>query len=141
MSLQDDVNEEVGLIHAKLESASAAAGQVESVDVDLSAEIAAIADEQAVDFGPVGIALTAVADAIDALGGDSSAVRAAIAGLGSQSVNLAPVKEALEAAAEVMTSINENANLVATATTDHLAGTASAVDLLIDQSNFSGEAQ
>jgi hypothetical protein len=141
MSLQDDVNAQVALIHSNIASAAAAAGEIVPTPVDLSDQIAAIPDEQPVNFSPVIDALLAVADQVDGLGGDSSALRAAIGGVADQSINLSTVKTALTESGSLLGSVSENLDRAATSTRDHLQAAAISVSLLIDQSNYSGSDQ
>jgi hypothetical protein len=138
MSLQDDINELVELIHSRIASATAAAGQIVSTPVDLSDQIAAIPSAQPIDFGAVVTALTAAADQIDALGGDSSTLRAATGGVNNQSVDLSTVKTALTDSGSQMGSISNNLDRAAAATGDHLEAASTMTSLLIDQSNYSG---
>jgi hypothetical protein len=138
MSLQEDINQLVALIHSRLASAGVAAGQIVSTPVDLSPQIAAIPDQQPIDFSAVVSALTAAADQIDALGGDSSALRAAAGGVNDQSVDLSTVKAALTESGSKMGAISENLDRAARATGDHLEGAATMTSLLIDQSNYGG---
>jgi len=66
------------------------------------------------------MALTAVADAVDALGGDSSAIRSKIETIEDTAVSMAEYQAAMGA---------------------HITATAGAVDLLINQSHFDGNIQ
>jgi hypothetical protein len=112
MSLQDDVNDQV----AGIISGMAAAGAVELP----AAQTATVT----IDFQPVRDALIAVADALDALSGDSSGVRAAILGIENQEQ-------------EVEISFGDQNTAIAA----HLAAGNGMVSLLITGSNFDGQNQ
>lgn len=141
MSLQTDINEQVEHIHTKLDSATVAAGQIVSTPVDISDQIAAIPSEQAINLRSVVNALTAAADQIDALGGDSSTLRAAAGAVNNPSIDLTTVKAALTESGSQMSSISQNLDRAAKATGDHLESASTMVGLLIDQSNYSGSEQ
>lgn len=126
------------MIHTKLASAEGAAAEIVPTPVDLSEQIAAIPDQQPVDFSPIVSALTAAADQIDALGGDSLALRVATGGVSNQSVDLSSVKAALTQGESQMGSISENLDRAAKATGDHLQCQSTMVSLLVDQSNYGG---
>lgn len=92
--------------------------KVASIQSDLTAAQAANLPASApVSFDPIVEALEAAADAIDALSGDSSALRTKIALIQNQSIDLSAIK---------------------TASDNHLSAQATIVDLLITQSNFDG---
>jgi len=140
MSLQDDVNIQVGTIKAKLASAAAAADQFVTTPVDLGETIDAIEDIE-LDNGPVASALAAICDAIDALGGDTIAARAAITLIGNETIAFAPLKAALTEVGTVMSAVSENLGHAATSARDQIEGGTGIVSLLIDQSNFDGASQ
>lgn len=138
MNLQEDVNNQIAGIQAKLESAADAAEQFESTPVDLSEEIEAIPDEQEVSFVAIVTALLAICDAIDAMSGDTTTARIAIAGISGGSVSFATVKAALTKVDELMNGVSQNLDRTSAATGDHLAAGAGMKNLLIDQSGFDG---
>ncbi len=98
---QEDVNDKVASLQSDLAEAQGA-------NLPASASV---------NFEPVVEALEAAADAIDALTGDSSALRAKIALIQNQSIDLSAIK---------------------TASDKHLDAQTIIVDLLITQSNFDG---
>jgi hypothetical protein len=132
--------EDIATIHAKIEAASAAAGDIQSTPVDLTDEINAINDQQ-VDFDPVIAALIAAADAIDGLSGDSSTLRLLVAAIQNQSIGFGAVKNALTAGESIMNSLSTNLDGAGGAVSPHVEASELMVSLLIDQSNFSGEEQ
>lgn len=117
MSLQDDVNAEVALVNEKISAASTAAGAVAGL-------VAAIPDSEAVVLSAIVAGFGAVADAIDALGGNSSGIRTAAGNIENGSVSLVSVKAALTGCAGAITP--------------HTQATSAMAGLLIAGSNYAG---
>jgi hypothetical protein len=121
MALQDDVNDQVGAIHAGLDEAAGAAAA-------LPGQIAAVDDTQETDRSAIVAAFMACAAAIDAIdGGDGSGVAAAAAAILPGSVSFVSTKTAMTGAAAAIAPHSGASNAMA--------------GLLMDQSNYDGQRQ
>jgi hypothetical protein len=104
MALQDDVNAQVAVIRNQLDAAQAVT----------------LPDAVTVSFEAIRMALSAAADAVDALGGDGSGIRGQIDRIEDAALSLAEYNNAVSS---------------------HLAATSGMIDLLITNSHFDGNVE
>jgi len=139
MANQSDVNNQVTALKGSLAAATAAAGQVQSASGALQAATTSIPDHPALNLGTLVTALNSIADLLDALITATSTnlttttLRSAVAALGV-SVDMTPIKSALQQAVQGAQSADQNTTAVNGALDVH----SKMVSLLIDQSNFAG---